>query len=181
MSFTPPADSPPTLADLLRLPELLGTPQTPPPAPLVESINVQQPQNASTFSNMMVSVLANEIFRTRTSLSQQSPRPPTQQVRQPVPVRLVLPPEKKRFALFIKILLRYLGNTNNTALRLQAKDIVADCTRRSRRGELEYRPLQRAVEDRLRMAIGMEHWRRAQRCFENYCARKGLRPAGVAV
>ena len=183
MSFTPPVDdSPPTLADLLRLPELLGTPQTPSPTPLLASSQVQQPHNSSTISDVIVSVLASEIFRTASAMTEQCPQAPlpTQQLRQPVAVRRRIPQEQKRFALFIKILLRYLGQTKNPALRLHAKDVVADCTRRSRRGELEYKPLQRAVEDRLRMAIGMEHWTRALSCFDKYCARKGLLPLVVA-
>ena len=82
--------------------------------------------------------------------------------------------EREKFLLFIKILFRYLDRTDNPRLIQKAKLVVAECTRRNRMGDLNYTPLQSAVEARLRGTIGIEHWTRAKMYCDYYCQTKGL-------
>lgn len=82
--------------------------------------------------------------------------------------------EREKFLLFVKILFRYLDRTDNPRLTQKAKQVVAECTRRNRMGDLDYTPLQPAVEARLRGTIGVEHWRRAKKYCDYYCQMNGL-------
>ena len=83
--------------------------------------------------------------------------------------------ERDKFLLFIKILLKFLAQSEETQnLRQRAKLIVAECTRRNRMGDLNYSPLKQAVERRLQGALGMEQWNRAEVVFDVYCQRNGF-------
>jgi hypothetical protein len=75
--------------------------------------------------------------------------------------------ERAKFLLLIKILLRYLSR--HPELQQRAKRVVAECTRRNRMGEANYRPLKQAVETHLRFVVGNKLWTRAKRYCDYYC------------
>jgi len=83
--------------------------------------------------------------------------------------------EREHFVIFIKILFKCIEQSDDQNLRLKAKAIVNECTRRNRMGDSSYTPLQDAVERRLKKMVGELYWARAKLCFEHYCRRKGLR------
>jgi hypothetical protein len=76
---------------------------------------------------------------------------------------------RKRFALFLKILFRYLEKSGNHALRQQAKIMV--CTRTNRLGEKKLSSLIDAIEPRLRDLVGEVHWRRSYYLMLVYLSR----------
>jgi hypothetical protein len=84
--------------------------------------------------------------------------------------------EIEKFLLFTKILFRFLERSNDDQRLRQVKFIVADCTRRNRMGDINYTPLQFAVESRLRLIVGDEFYLRVQNYCEYYCQKKGLNP-----
>lgn len=94
--------------------------------------------------------------------------------------------ERQQFLVFVKILLCYCDlcdrrggghhdNDNRRTLRTVAKAVVAECTRRNRAGDVEYMPLQAAVERRLRQRLGEAHWAAAKLHFDAYLARQQIR------
>ncbi|KAG7346482.1 hypothetical protein IV203_005550 [Nitzschia inconspicua] len=84
--------------------------------------------------------------------------------------------QKRRFAVFVKILFRELDRSEDRAeLREVAKAIVLDCTRRNRLGDPAYRPLMNAVDQRLRRHVGETHWRRAHLYLQHYMKQDALR------
>lgn len=84
--------------------------------------------------------------------------------------------QKKRFALFVKILFKQLDRSEESAeLREVAKNIVLDCTRRNRLGDPDYKPLMDAVDRRLRHHVGEAHWRRAHLYMQQYMHREAFR------
>jgi hypothetical protein len=84
--------------------------------------------------------------------------------------------QKKRFAVFVKILFKELGRSEDRAeLREMAKTIVLDCTRRNRLGDPAYRPLMDAIDRRLRRHVGESHWRRAHLYLQHYMKQDALR------
>jgi len=87
--------------------------------------------------------------------------------------------ERQQFVIFVKILLKYVERTNNPQLQRTAKAVVAECTRRNRMGDVDYMPLQAAVERQLRVSLGELHWSRAKLCFDTYVARQGIRTVHV--
>jgi hypothetical protein len=84
--------------------------------------------------------------------------------------------ENEKFLLFTKILFRFLERSNNDQRLRQVKLIVADCTRRNRMGDINYTPLQFAVESRLRLIVGHEFYSQVQNYCEYHCQKKGLNP-----
>jgi hypothetical protein len=77
--------------------------------------------------------------------------------------------QKKRFAVFVKILFRELHRSENgDELRDVAKAILLDCTHRNRLGDPAYHPLMEAVDQRLRRHVGETHWRRALVYLQHY-------------
>jgi hypothetical protein len=84
--------------------------------------------------------------------------------------------QKKRFLVFIKILFRSLDQNEETSETKEiAKGIVADCTRRNRLGDPNYRPLMDAVDKRLRRYVGETHWRRAHLYLHHYIRQEEAR------
>ena len=96
-----------------------------------------------------------------------------QQNRPRFPVRTNLS-EQERFLLFIKIVMKLTAN--NPAMKSRAKAIVSECTRRNRMGDLDFTPLQEAVERRLKLGLGEQLFTRARLFFDAYCERSGIRP-----
>lgn len=66
--------------------------------------------------------------------------------------------ERERYALLIKVLMKYLDHGERTHLKQPARDIILHCVRRNRRGDKEYMPLQEAISQRLRIYLGSEIW-----------------------
>lgn len=72
---------------------------------------------------------------------------------------------KRRFVLFIKILMKNLQHTGDTETLAKARFIVFDCTRRNRLGDPKYSPLMDAICRRLRTELGEWHWYQAHLCM----------------
>lgn len=84
--------------------------------------------------------------------------------------------QKRRFAVFVKILFRELDRSEDRAeLRDIAKSIVLDCTHRNRLGDPAYQPLMEAVDQRLRRHVGEVYWRRAHLYLQHYMKQDALR------
>lgn len=81
--------------------------------------------------------------------------------------------EREQFAIFVKILMKLTGN--NPAIKMRAKAIISECTRRNRIGDLDYTPLMAAVERNLKNGVGELYWARAKLFFDAYCERTGIR------
>jgi hypothetical protein len=99
----------------------------------------------------------------------------------------------EEFALLIKIIFKAMEqkqtlthpgeaaattvNSSNHAARLKqyAQHVVRECTRRNRQGDLDYIPLQAAVERRLRAVVGDDYWTRAKQCVDGYMQRRRRR------
>jgi hypothetical protein len=79
---------------------------------------------------------------------------------------------RERFLVFIKILFRLLDQANEPEIRLRAKTIVAECTRRNRLGDPNFSPLMEAVERRLRGFVGEVLWRRALLLLRHFVAKR---------
>ena len=90
------------------------------------------------------------------------------------PLRRMLS-EREQFVVFVKILFKCIEQSDDQNLRLKAKAIVNECTRRNRMGDSNYTPLQDAVERRLKKIVGELYWARAKLSFDHYCRSKGLR------
>lgn len=69
-------------------------------------------------------------------------------------------------------------NASSTLLA-RVKSVVAECTLRNRQGDVDYTPLQPAVERRLRQSLGEIHWARAELCYENYRRKQAAAVAPV--
>ena len=80
--------------------------------------------------------------------------------------------ERECFFIFVKILLKLMAN--NPSLRSRAKAIIGECTKRNRMGDIDYVPLQDAVERRLKGCMGESYWTRAKLFFNAYCERNGI-------
>ena len=126
----------------------------------------QEQQGISPLSDMVSLVLRDRIFRSTTIPLPPSFQPPRSINRRRLPSRRGQP---KYFALFIKIAFQYLDQIDNPSLLLRAKYIVAECTRRNRQGDVDYMPLQQAIQDRLQCALGKHHWAHVQGQYHVYC------------
>ena len=185
-SIVPPHCTSTSISDVLRPTRHLLDLPVPLLAVTKPSMNVSewttltqqlQHQSVASISNSVSSSLSNQIAQARSqvllSLIQRHHVPESLQATPQVATRLVTVTRKnKRFFLFIKVLLRYVYRSGNIGLHTLAKTIIADCTRRSRNGNLGGIPIQQAVEIRLKCALGMELWTNAQNCFELLCERK---------
>jgi hypothetical protein len=87
-----------------------------------------------------------------------------------VPSRFQSP--RERFLVFIKILFRLLDEANEPEVRLRAKKIVAECTRRNRLRDPNFSPLMEAVERRLRGFVGEALWKRALLLLRHFLAKR---------
>ena len=76
--------------------------------------------------------------------------------------------QKKKFLLFIKILIKTLDQSADPDIRETAKFIISDCTRRNRQGDPKYSPLMDAIDSRLRGHVGEVIWRRAHTFLQHY-------------
>lgn len=94
--------------------------------------------------------------------------PPTTPIRRAIT-------EREQFLLFIKILLKFIEQTGSPRLRQHTKAVVGECTRRNRMGDIDYVPLQDAVEVRLKNVVGDLTWARAKLYVDHYIAKRGIR------
>lgn len=80
--------------------------------------------------------------------------------------------DRQRFALFVKVLFKYIERLNSLSLKLRAKAIIAECTQLNRLGVAGYTPLMSAVERRMKESLGEIHWERAQICMNSYIRKR---------
>jgi hypothetical protein len=81
--------------------------------------------------------------------------------------------EREIFYICIKILLKQLESTGDPRLNI-AKAIVKDCNIRHRRGEIDFSPLQPAIERQLQIAIGDLPLALARQHLRGYMERREL-------
>ncbi|KAL3780077.1 hypothetical protein HJC23_007326, partial [Cyclotella cryptica] len=74
---------------------------------------------------------------------------------------------KMRLVVFIKIILKCL-ETDDPSVRLEAKRVIAECTRKNRQGHPDYIPLEDAITRALRFVVDGVHWRRAETLMNHY-------------
>ena len=82
---------------------------------------------------------------------------------------------RENFLVFTRILFKCLSDHPSAKVRVEAKQIIMDCTKRNRLGEPGFHPLINAIEVRLRHIIGDIHWHRAEQYLGHYMTfrRKG--------
>lgn len=80
--------------------------------------------------------------------------------------------QRARFLIFMKILFKCLEQAHEFELRDQAKQIVAECTRRNRNGDPNFTPLMDAVERRLRRLVGEAHWKKSSMLLRYFAAKQ---------
>ena len=82
---------------------------------------------------------------------------------------------RENFLIFTRILFKCLSDHPSAKVRVEAKQIIVDCTKRNRLGEPGFHPLINAIEVRLRHVIGDIHWHRAEQYLGHYMTfrRKG--------
>jgi hypothetical protein len=87
---------------------------------------------------------------------------------------------KMRLMVFIKIILKCLETDDpDPSVRLNAKRVIAECTKKNREGHPDYTPLEEAIERRLRFAVDDCHWNRAQTLMDHYIMMHSLKqPSG---
>jgi hypothetical protein len=61
-----------------------------------------------------------------------------------------------------------LDQAGEVYTKQRAKKLVAECTKKHRLGHKEYDPLMPAVEQRLRLFIGEQHWRKSMVLLRHY-------------
>jgi hypothetical protein len=76
--------------------------------------------------------------------------------------------ERENFLLFIKILFKILAEAGDPGVRTRAQRTVLECQRRSRLGDPNFIPLVQATEQRLRVIVGEDKWRRAHLFLHHY-------------
>jgi hypothetical protein len=74
---------------------------------------------------------------------------------------------KLRLMVFIKIILKCL-ETDDPSVRLEAKRVIAECTKKNREGHPDYIPLEDAITTGLRFTVDEVHWRRAETLMNHY-------------
>jgi hypothetical protein len=83
---------------------------------------------------------------------------------------------KMRLMVFIKIILKCLETDDpDPNVRLKAKRVIAECTKKNRDGHPDYIPLEEAIERRLRFAVDDCHWNRAQTLMEHYIMMQSMK------
>lgn len=80
--------------------------------------------------------------------------------------------KRKRFLVFMKVLLKCLKRSSDLSLHTQAKAIIADCTQRNRCRDPDFCPLPESVEQRLRPIVGEAQWNRAAACLDLYLEKR---------
>lgn len=82
--------------------------------------------------------------------------------------------QRNNVLLFVKILLRFLDQTSNRLLQLQAKAAIAECVQRNRMGDSKYIDLQKALELQLTAVLGYPMYTRVQRYCYLQCRKEGF-------
>ena len=80
--------------------------------------------------------------------------------------------QRMLFAMFIKILLKYLAESDKEVLCQQVRSVISTCTKRNRMGDPNFWPLEDVLEAHLREMVGEAHWQRAKRLQRHYMERK---------
>ena len=88
---------------------------------------------------------------------------------QPTPL---LKEKRIEFAIFIKVLIRCLEYTHQEAILRQTKLIVMACIRGHELGDASYRPLEIAIEERLKRIVDRATWEQAHSYCKYYLSRK---------
>jgi hypothetical protein len=88
--------------------------------------------------------------------------------------------ERERYAILIKVLMKYLDHVERTHLKQPARDIILHCVRRNRMGDKEFMPLQEAISQRLRIYLGGEIWDKVDHFCHQQFLKHTLPPASVS-
>lgn len=161
----------------------------------VQPIALSEPRwthdNATTLEQLMLQSTASLLWRQQQALLQHrqpqtAAAPVTRKAPSPSSLRQQLASvssknnERQPFLIFVKVVFRYLKRMNaSSTLLARVKSVVAECTLRNRQGDVDYTPLQPAVERRLRQSLGEIHWARAELCYENYRRKQAAAVAPV--
>ena len=78
--------------------------------------------------------------------------------------------KRKRLIVLVRILTKYLDNTNKFVMLSKVKTIVRECTHRCRMGDTSVSPLHDAIESRLQLVVDAETWTHVILCLELYMA-----------
>ncbi len=85
--------------------------------------------------------------------------------------------QRVRFALFVKVLFKYLDASGEVFLSAQGRELVRTSTKMNRCGHPSYWPLLDTLEKRLRELVGEVHWRRSHAYMRYYLSRSNRRSA----
>lgn len=77
-----------------------------------------------------------------------------------------------RFALFVKILFKYLDDIGEVSLSTKGRYLVRMSTKMNRKGHPAFQPLLERLEKRLRDLVGEVHWRRAHGYMRYYLSKR---------
>lgn len=85
---------------------------------------------------------------------------------------------RENFLIFTRILFKCLSDHPSEKVRVEAKQIIMDCTKRNRLGEPGFNPLIDAIEIRLRHVIGDIHWHKAEQYLGHYMTFRSSKGGG---
>ena len=88
---------------------------------------------------------------------------------------------QEMFLVFVKVIFLYIKSKKDRTLQRQVAAVISECTRRNRRGDPDYSPLQDAVEKHLRESLGLLHFTQAKLCFDSYCVTRRIRVVDALV
>mmetsp|Transcript_18949 Transcript_18949/g.21518 ORF Transcript_18949/g.21518 Transcript_18949/m.21518 type:complete len:1046 (-) Transcript_18949:114-3251(-) len=74
---------------------------------------------------------------------------------------------KEQFLMFTKVLMKYL-EAKDTAIHGQAKQVIRDCAQKNKDGEPGYSSLSAAMQARLKHAVGLKYWQKAEEYLGQY-------------
>jgi hypothetical protein len=86
-----------------------------------------------------------------------------------------------KFALFLKVLIRYLEKTDQTSILRQVRLVVLACIRGHRMGDPTFMPLEESIEIRLKKLVNSSTWEQAKRYTIYYMRRSQTRVASRSV
>mmetsp|Transcript_18160 Transcript_18160/g.24991 ORF Transcript_18160/g.24991 Transcript_18160/m.24991 type:complete len:118 (-) Transcript_18160:280-633(-) len=84
---------------------------------------------------------------------------------------LPLRERRRRFVIFLHILLKYLEETN-PSLNKTVKEEIITCVKRNREGHPAFKPLIEAIEAHLIEKVGDENWLKSIGYFNQYLVTK---------
>mmetsp|Transcript_17757 Transcript_17757/g.33700 ORF Transcript_17757/g.33700 Transcript_17757/m.33700 type:complete len:164 (+) Transcript_17757:158-649(+) len=87
---------------------------------------------------------------------------------------VVMLDDQQIFLLFVKISSLYVCRTKDAQLKRTFKATISKCTAENRRGNPDYTPLQKTVEERLRKVLGETHWNNATYILRAYCRKNRI-------